>query len=285
MTRGCRPRHGRIAAALFAGTQFLTGCGQPGGPAADRSPPDADRIVASTHQTFHRAIYYKPADDVAAERAALAPLIVQELAGRRAAHIASRPGNAAGTPTIYRVESVARLSRGAYRQLAYAWAYPGRRRADPPRWRTVRVTFASDGAPAIWEAFADDDPARRIFVSAALESRAALENGPPLPGRRFSIERSLADAPQAVVPRTLADGPQPMGPFVYLDAALRFTTLLCRCMPSQFDQADETLNYRLVDFDPADPAAGMTIPIAPDLALGGEPADSLDRLLRLPGAW
>jgi hypothetical protein len=73
-----------------------------------------------------------------------------------------------------------------------------------------------------------------------------LEFGPPLPGRTYSVERSLADAPKVVVARVLDDGPMPMGPMVYLSAGSRnVSTVLCRCMRAQAKNLAGTYTYEL----------------------------------------
>jgi len=185
----------------------------------------------------------------------LAPMIVQERldAGTPGAPtpgevVLGEDGRAtvvAGDPTIYYARSTARLGGEEREQLAFLWWYPGE--GDGLRAQGMRMTLGRSGVPILWEVLADPGGARLVFVSETLEERARQQHGEPLPGRRFSTERALEEAPQAVVARAILNGAMPMGPFVYLEAGSRAArTLLCRCSPAEYDDvAGETL-YRLV---------------------------------------
>jgi len=116
------------------------------------------------------------------------------------------------------------------------------------------MLFNGDGFPCVWAILAagfvrdHSAPLKLLFVSDSLEQAAAKAFGPPLPGRRYSIERDVGDAPTTVVPRIVEDGPIPMGPYVYLAADTHaLTTLLCRCEPSQARSFIETDYYDLQD--------------------------------------
>ena len=72
----------------------------------------------------------------------------------------------------------------------------------------------------------------------------------PLPGRRFWVERAVADTPGVVVARILEDGPTPMGPIVYLKSVSRdVSTVICRCMNAQASEVVGTSTYRLATLD------------------------------------
>jgi hypothetical protein len=102
--------------------------------------------------------------------------------------------------------------------------------------------------PVLWEALRGGDDERIFFVSKSLEEAAKKQFGGPLPGRRLSIERDNQDTPKTFVAGVLDDGPVPMGPYAYVDSSpdRNVTTVHCRCSPSQFDDAVETIEYRLL---------------------------------------
>jgi hypothetical protein len=116
----------------------------------------------------------------------------------------------------------------------------------------IRITLNSSGQPAIWEVLADNSKAKLFFVSQNLEAAAAAEFGKPLPGRRYSIERSIEAAPDVIVARVIDDSPVPLGPIIYLSAATRqVSTLVCRCMPAQARTLLATRTYNLLPFQEA----------------------------------
>lgn len=150
-------------------------------------------------------------------------------------------------PAVYLREGTATLPTGAHQQLSYLWCEGKSKTPDSfkARWLGVRMTLDSRGNPVIWEAFAEGDQTVKIFVARSLEERAAKHFGAALPGRQFAIERAAQEQPAVVVARILEDGPEPMGPFVYVSSDDEITTVLCRCMPSQFSNVRKTYEYRL----------------------------------------
>jgi hypothetical protein len=175
----------------------------------------------------------------------LAPMIVQETSAEHPSSTAAfgelalgpegRASCLAERPVVYYARSQASIGGEAREQLAFVWWYP---EAQPGALSAqgVRMTLGKSGVPILWEMLNDPSGARLVFVSESLEELARAQHGAPLAGRRFSVERSLAEAPSVVVARAISNGGTPLGPFVYLEAATRAArTLLCRCSPSEFD--------------------------------------------------
>lgn len=149
-----------------------------------------------------------------------------------------------GPPTLYSAKDAVEIRGRLHTQYRHFWFY--RSLAAPAAsWKRqgLRITFAQDGSPAIWEVLDDSSGASAIYVTENLEKLAQNEFGPPSKGRRFWIENSTELFPETIVARTLGDGPIPMGPWVYLKGdSMDVTTLLCRCTPSQV-KGDVTTAY------------------------------------------
>lgn len=225
---------------------------------------ELDRRIAVM---FDDGLLFKPHSNPDESMASkLAPLIIQQAASKQATSQDSlRPiqRNRFGTvepggvnvehPAIYASESTIELDGNAHVQVTLAWCYPA---ADGgqggPRVRGVRMTLNSAGAPVIWERLSDADGGRTrtFFVAESLEHAAATEYGPPLTGRRFSLERPLAATSEVLVARLVDDGPIPMGPMVYVEAETQeITTILCRCMAAQVRTIVENQNYELLPME------------------------------------
>lgn len=242
---------------------FVAGCGRPN-PGVDAAAVKRDSAIRERAlREFALADYYKPLEGGGSEHdIRLAPLIVQEVPDGRPTNPSTQPMLAVRIladnqwkydsyePAVYFADGMARLRAGALLQKSYLWCYSRipAPEAHVKRWRGIRMTLNSQGAPVIWEAFADHDPIIVVFVARSLEDKAKNHFGDVLEGRKFAVERSLREQPNVVVARVLEDGPEAMGPFVYVSAERdTFTTLLCRCMPSQFSNVAETYEYRLSD--------------------------------------
>jgi hypothetical protein len=268
--------------------------------------PYAD-IYQRTTNEFADACFLKPAEVKTSDLVfTLAPLIMQEVK----APTGSQPkpdrfgalnltnGLLAldhSRPVIYWQADTVRFRGTEHVRYAYVWCYSVD--AAPPGetglgLQGIRMTLNAAGQPAIWEVLADDSGAELIFVSQSLEAAALVEFGKALPGRRFSIERSLEEAPRVIVARVIDDGPVAMGPFVYLRAGTRaVSTLLCRCMPAQVRRIAETGTYDLVPFQSG--AANSLITQAKVLSSertafwpgDGVDNERLEKCLRLPKAF
>jgi hypothetical protein len=156
----------------------------------------------------------------------------------------------------------------------------------------IRITLNSTGQPVIWEVLADSSGVELVFVSQNLEAAAVVEFGKPLPGRRYAIERTVAEALNVVVARVIDDGPVAMGPIVYLSARTRaVSTLICRCMPAQAKRLLGTSAYDLLPLQatPAQPLLTQARARARDRTAfwpDDAPSDSrLEQCLRLPSAF
>ncbi len=202
----------------------------------------------------------------------LAPLLIQELAESNAA-----PANL----VLYFEESAIAFNGRTHSQVTYHWTVPdtAASRAGGVASQSIRITLDSAGAPVIWEVLKDDSGGELFFVAQSLEAEARRAFGPPLPERRFAIERGLDTAPDAIVARVIEDGPVPMGPILHLQARRRnVSTLICRCMPTQAYNLLSTETYELRPV--------VDLESRPNFGRPGESAAArLERCLRLPAAF
>jgi len=244
---------------------------------AQAALPSAEVYQRMTNE-FARAEYYKPAESRTNEPSfTLAPLIMQQV--RATGATSSMPDRFGAVdvsngvvafdpsrPAIYWACDTVQIKANTLARFSYVWCYPpspevapaGRRPGDgvPAEGgaalplQGIRTTLNSAGQPLIWEVLAEGTGAKLFFVSQHLEAAAMAEFGKPLPGRRYSVERSLEAAPDVIVARVLDDSPVPAGPIVYLDAVTRSVgTLTCRCMPAQARKLVATTVYDLRPFD------------------------------------
>ncbi|MCZ6815803.1 MAG: hypothetical protein O7F76_03785 [Planctomycetota bacterium] len=286
------------------------GCtrGKPAAQAPDTTRAQSISALYDRVETvFANAAYFKPRSENPRDRAEeLPPLILQDLESAADGADAIRGfgvlaidklGNLnidASQPTVYTAGGFVHLNGREYEQTLHIWWYAvsPRTSAAGTVWQGFRTTLGSDGFPIIWEVVSNSDSAAQIFVSESLEKACIAAFGEPLPGRRFSIERSLADQPRVVVSRVLADGPVPMGPWIYLRASDRaVSTIICRCMPSQVEDISQTAYYEMAPLSTLaelqmDAGAREVIPAGPDELNHGVPdmADPswLEDALRLP---
>ncbi len=265
---------------------------------------DRDRYHEQVYRRFERAVLLKPRDgSIYGRRFDLAPLIVHEVPDEtqgvthtpRFGALEETDGGRVGVntelPAVYVETGVISVRGSSYDTMTYRWFYS----IDAPHGSFVvgkglRIVLGADGFPVVYET-ASVDPSigaaagpRSLFVSASFELAAEAEYGPALVGRRFVAEKSVEDAPGAMVFRTLEDGPQPMGPFLYIAApSRRIITMHCRCSPSQMDEVIESAYYDLVPFErvrslaaraPSDPSRADGDPLG---ALLDRPMDSVLR--------
>jgi len=205
---------------------------------------DLEAVYERTDRDFESAVLFRPDDSTADDPAhLLAPLIVVE------------SGVAGSVPPEV-----------SYERTEQGWAY---RWIDPVSGieQGIHATLDAGGFPLVYEVLRDSSGARLMFVDMSLEQRAVEEFGSPLPGRRFSVERSLADTPDVAVGGTYEPGATPLGPFVYLwNETHDVNVVLCRCMaPRVFDIVD-SIAYTLKPYESR-----------------GRPALAPDAALRLPG--
>lgn len=267
---------------------FLPGCrsAHAGQPAIDLA---AARQAIYTHAlvNFDRAALCKPKpDDADASAADLAPIFVLQLPAAPATFPPCPKRTPAETETrsIYSAATTAHLSGTQYPQRVFVW-WSAPREKQPSTWRALRVTFNHQDFPVVWEVIDQTAPIVQIYVARSIEQKAIDKYNEPLPGRRFVIEQSIDQRPQVVVARVLDDGPVPMGPMVYLRADADVATVICRCMPSQVADIEDTSYYNLhpledacaVTFDQLLATVATESPLFADLV----DADWLERALRI----
>jgi hypothetical protein len=264
-------------------------------------------ICQRTTNEFAAARFLKPSEVQTNDLAfTLAPLIMQEVKEPTASLPTpdrfgalsltnGLPAVDRSLPTIYWHADTVRLKGAEHVRYSYIWCYSAGTAAQGESslgLQGIRITLNTAGQPAIWEVLADDSGADVIYVSQNLEAAAQAEFGKALPGRRYAVERGLAEAPKAIVARVIDDGPVAMGPFVYLSGGSRVvTTLLCRCMSAQVRKIAATSNYDLAPFQSG---AGVSL-LTQVKALLNErtafwPGDAasevpLEKRLRLPTAF
>lgn len=288
--------------ALGAGS-LLSGC-QTNGPGKSRGPDPGARVREAIYNraeiSFPNARLFRPAD--ATEEGlllSLAPLLLFEVVNARDPDSvrAAQPGmvfpglynpkELAEMPVVHAFVDEAFLSGQPRPRLNYFWLQLHQAEGEQSAYTTqgIRLTLGGNGAPAIWEVVKDSSGGRLVFVSASLEAAARAAHGPPVAGRRASIERNVEEAPNLVVARVLDDGPTPMGPIVYVrPATTDIVTIICRCMKSQAQQVMRTDEYRLLALDIRRGSEARAI-AALGRGLVSLPVDDLERRLRLPAAF
>lgn len=234
----------------------------------DLSPKNLDiAAVTTAHQAvrervdkrFSRAAFLSPHTDSQVDLPLwMAPLIVEQLGEAAGAANFTRFGELAADPeraisvdtdrlTVYVIAADVVIGERSMQQLTSFWLYPSLSRDGVAEHRGVRMLLDERGFGIVWEALSSDAQLREFYVSKSLERDARAAFGPPLPGRKFTVEPPLNDHPEVLVVRAISDGPQPMGPFVCLArGSLSITTLLCRCEPSQVDEFPQSTDYQWV---------------------------------------
>jgi hypothetical protein len=237
---------------------FLVGTlfGWTDGPGTHRGSAEMASVYARSELRFSTADFFKPRRKAQEEGAVYRPpLILQEVRvgvdePPRADHFGTfmhlggeqaqfKPDLA----TVYFTETTATWGGNVHPQVSYLWHYSPDSTLSgkgAPLTQGLRLTLDGEGFPALVEVLNDSSALRIVFVARRLEMAAAREYGKALPGRRFSIERSLEEQPRVVVPDVFEDGPEPMGPMVYLRARSRdVAAVACRCMPSLVEEIRE----------------------------------------------
>ncbi len=286
-----------LAVAITA----YSGCVAPDAPRASSAISRSfDEIYARTLAEFELAAFFKPREgSMRGIEADLAPLIVQQVTDQTPEAVSQQRFGAlvfddrgyarvdTTQPTVYTNSGTVMIAGVEHRMIGYSWYYPvgaeDRERATASV-RTVRLVLDTEGFPLlclVQGPVAADSKSKGpqiLFVSASLELRAAEEFGPPLPGRRYSIERSLEEAPNTVVARVFEDGPVPMGPYIYLEAGTHgVTTAHCRCSPSQVSRFVNEGYYELQPAQSLGTSEHKSSIGASHLSLG------VEKMLRWPG--
>jgi len=267
------------------------------GPKKKPRPLTAQEIVEQSQRKYARARFCKPRElDPAQIAHEFAPLIVEELKEKEDPPTPkmgvvdmARDRTLFQRRTVYSQTEMLQAGNQRLEQIYFLWAYEGGLRecfgTRDALLRGVRLILDPHGMPVLWEVLNDSNEDRIFFVAQSLEDAAKKQFGAALPGRHFAIERSIEEAPKSFVANVLEDGPVPMGPYVYVDSSpdRNITTVHCRCSPSQFDEAVETLEYHLEPVESLDKkwlreSGGVDL----DKLLSPEPLDKLFRWPKLP---
>jgi len=264
--------------------------------ATDSARAESGFDYLKARREFAEADFFKPAADSADEDTIrMAPLLVREVAGadvgqwRLGIDLSQLPKtdpastDALGQRVVYYHRDAVVIGNWEHQRLSYLWLLRHRESGEV-QWCGIRLVRGLDGRPIVSEVFASDAAAREFFVAQTVEDRAWIEFGKPLPQRRYAVEAALEDAPTTFVTRVISDGREPMGPFVYLEANGRsVTTLLCRCMSSQYKAVRTNEYYQLRPLD--DDNVNLMRSAVPELAalLDGD-SDTLPMVavLRIP---
>ncbi len=262
--------------ALVSVVVGVTSCTQQKAPLAVGQREAIQNRVASV---FSNVVLFKPAEGGVESPLAvkLAPLLIQEITPTNGVPLERDQLDAAIPAQIFFDSGTVMVNQRSHQQFRYTWYYSAGTASDgaaDPTIQGARLTLNAAGAPVIWEVRSDSSGAEIIYVAQSLEMAARAEVGPPLPGRRFSIERDLAEAPNIVVANVIEDGPAVMGPIIYLHGERRdVAALICRCMAAQFQNLLWQKEYELI----AHPATNRTTV--------GFPPGPLEARLRLPSSF
>lgn len=258
----------KLRLGLFVvGSVFLMGCSRP---ANTFSAEGRKAIQSRVTNSVANAVLFKPAETESNSAPALrfAPLIIQEAAGTNASALGQdqfASGNSG--PLVYSESGTITTNRRAHDQFTYLWRYPAD--ASAGQAQGIRLTLNAAGEPVLWEVLDDSTGADIIYAAQSLELAARAQFGPPLPGRKFSLERGLEEAPRTVVANVISDGPLPMGPVVYLFRGSHdVSALICRCMEAQARELVGQKDYQLM--------------VATNASVRFPSREGIERRLRLP---
>jgi len=267
-------------------------------PAAAKLSPEHGEIVSRSEAAFDFAAYLKPRDDVAeTPTGKLAPLMgIRVLKDKEKAPPgrlpwpAHAPDDEDAAPTLYHVTDQDKFGNESLARTSFIWFSRDDAvmnsvdsTAAPIPYTAVSFTVDRSGTTIVARVMQSGSTVDRYFVTESLEAAARKEFGPPLTGRRYSIERGLSpvdDKPsgstprQSLVPKLLFSAPEPTGPWVYIDGEDGFvTTVHCRCSASQIKVFTDKVEF---DIKPvSDIPASIKVP---DLSAQSSAA------LRLPSA-
>jgi hypothetical protein len=241
--------------------------------AADQREAIQNRVAS----VFPNVALFKPAaDDLESPLAVqLAPLLIQEVSPTNGVALERDQTNPPAFPAqIFCDSGTVLVNHRSHQQFSYTWNHSAGNASAEQKTQGVRLTLNAAGAPVIWEVRSDSSGADILYVAQSLELAARAELGPPLPGRKFSSERALAEAPNTVVANVIEDGPVVMGPIVYLAGERGdVAALICRCMAAQFQNLLGQKEYELI----VRPASNQTTI--------GFPPGPLEARLRLPKSF
>lgn len=182
----------------------------------------------------------------------LAPIIIHETPKRRKPGAPLWLDSDGNKPRVRLLRSEVELNGVTHPQLTYSWEYGKSTTGSPapPAERILRMTLDSRGYPAVYEIYTEEGRLANLHVSLALEQAAAREHGPPLPGRKYSVETARLDSLEAGLSGVVEEPPEALGPLLYLDSPGReIVALTCRCSPSKTAEAEGSHRYELVELE------------------------------------
>jgi len=164
-------------------------------------------------------------------------------------------------PTVYVYTTQASIGGRTYPQLNYVWWFPERPKlaeddavASHVDGAMLRITVGADGQPMFVESSLNCGCGHEVFVSQNVELAAERAFGPPLPGKRFAIERHLRGKYDIVVANAFDLGARTSRPLV-LAAAGYHEVCQVRFDPPEAIAARSVVErafYRLVSYDELD---------------------------------
>jgi len=237
---------------LLCGLLTVFGCAPS---AKDAAPGDTrDDVPASTQAVnstggefrFQRALLFLPSGfEKTSPEQLLAPIIIHETGGD---YEAERPGWIDGEEEdrlVYLLRTEVEINGTTHPQFSYCWQYTTSAKKEETTahsTKILRMTFDSDGYPAVFEVMDGEGEISSLHISKGLEQAAGKEYGSALAGRSYSIEGIKGSAVAGLVD----EGPIAMGPMVYVGMSQRrVMALTCRCAPSKVRKADDSLSYKI----------------------------------------
>lgn len=235
----------------------------PPAPAAVRLSPEHAKIVERSEASFDFASYLKPTGEERWAPGNLVPLFGIRVKKDKekappecmpwAVHA---PDDDDAPPTLYLLTDQDKIGNDVFERKSYVWfnrddaalAAPDSVPAALP-FTALSLTLDRQGTTIIARVIQSGFNVDRYFVTESMEAAARKQHGPPLAGRRYSIEPAIeksadASAHEALVPRLMSSVPEPAGPWVYIDGEDGFvTTVLCRCSASQIKAFTEKVEY------------------------------------------
>ena len=239
----------------------------PPAPAAVKLSPQQAEIVSRAEAVYDFASYLKPQGEERWAPGNLVPLIAirvkadkEKTPPERMPWAAHAPDDKDAPPTLYLTTDKDKIGAEEFDRKTYVWFYHDDEKvktadSGPVQWpfTALSLTLDRQGTTIIARVTQSGFNVDRYFVTESLEAAAKKQHGPPLAGRRYSIEPALsasngkptASAPREVlVPRLMFSAPEPAGPWVYIDGADGFvTTVHCRCSASQVKAFTEKVSY------------------------------------------
>ena len=240
----------------------------PPAPAAAKLSPLHAEIVSRSEAPFNFAVYLKPRGDLAetptGKQAPLMTIRVKKDKEKAPPHrlpwAAHAPDDDDAAATLYYVVDQDKVGNEALARTNFIWfnrddaaAKSADATAAPIPYTAVSFTVDKRGTTIIARVMQSGSNVDRYYVTETLEAAARKEHGPPMAGRRFSIERELPSTDgkrsgstphEALVPRLMFSAPEPTGPWVYIDGEDGFvTTVHCRCSASQIRAFTDTVEF------------------------------------------